>query len=72
MGRDICAPWDEMRPKPEDNGEEGLETAGGVPGEPDTPPVAAMDQRTKRTSVRVSPRNGSVCVAPSSVKPLRV
>jgi hypothetical protein len=28
-------------------------------------------QRTKRTSVSVSPRNGSVCVAPSRVKPLR-
>ena len=29
-------------------------------------------QRTKRTSVSVSPRNGSVWVAPSRVKPLRV
>ena len=28
-------------------------------------------QRTKRTSVSVSPRNGSVWLAPSSVKPLR-
>jgi len=34
--------------------------------------VSAARQRTNRTSVSVSPRNGSVWVAPSSVNPLRV
>ena len=34
--------------------------------------AARRGQRVKRTSVNVSPRNGSVWVAPSRVKPLRV